>query len=133
MKQSPTSFFFAATALFVLVAAVAQEEFSDTPPKDASMVSETDIQRVVDMETKAWNDKDADALVSLFHPDMVWPWSPSADSHDPATWEFPQGRFNRERWTSIYQDLFASHDLVHNIRETEGSRYLRRAKERSQS
>src|SRR5262245_47829378 len=37
------------------------------------MTTERDIQELVDRETAAWNAQDADALVSLFHPDMVWP------------------------------------------------------------
>ena len=31
---------------------------------------------MVDRETRAWDTKDAGALVDLFHPDMVWPWPP---------------------------------------------------------
>jgi uncharacterized protein (TIGR02246 family) len=34
---------------------------------------EQQIQAMVDVETAAWNAQDAEALVSLFHPDMVWP------------------------------------------------------------
>ena len=29
---------------------------------------------MVDRETAAWDRQDADGLVGLFHPDMVWPW-----------------------------------------------------------
>ena len=35
------------------------------------MTTECDIQTLVDLETDAWNRKDAEALVSLFHPDMT--------------------------------------------------------------
>ena len=76
------------------------------------------IQAMVDRETRAWDRQDVDELVSLFHPDMVWPWPPSAHAHDPASWVFPQGRFNRERWTLAWQELFRTHELVHNIRKT---------------
>ena len=55
---------------------------------------EAEIQAVVDRETDAWNRRDADALVELFHPDMIWPWPPDSRSHDPARWEFSQGRFD---------------------------------------
>ena len=45
--------------------------------------AESEIQAMVDRETEAWNRQDADALVALFHPDMVWPWPPDARAHDP--------------------------------------------------
>ena len=38
-----------------------------------SVTLEDEIQAMVDRETAAWDRQDADALVSLFHPDMVWP------------------------------------------------------------
>ncbi len=62
--------------------------------------------------------QDADALVSLFHPDMVWPWPPDARAHDPAAWVFPQGRYNRERWKAGWESLFRTHELVQNTRRT---------------
>jgi ketosteroid isomerase-like protein len=34
------------------------------------------VRDMVNRETEAWNRKDADALVALFHPDMAWPWRP---------------------------------------------------------
>jgi len=80
--------------------------------------AETEILSMVNAETAAWNVRDADALVSLFHPDTVWPWPPNADAHDPMEWVIPYGRFDRERWKRSWQSLFDTHDLVHNIRET---------------
>jgi ketosteroid isomerase-like protein len=82
------------------------------------MTSKREIEAVVDRETAAWDRQDADELVSLFHPDMVWPWPPDANAHDPSLWIFPWGRFNRERWKAGWEELFASHELVHNIRKT---------------
>jgi len=79
---------------------------------------EHEIQAMVDRETSAWDRQDAEALVSLFHPDMVWPWPPDAESHDPVSWVFPQGRFNRERWLAGWQQLFRQYELVHNRRRT---------------
>ena len=32
------------------------------------------IQEMINRETRAWNEKDAETLVSIFHRDMVWPW-----------------------------------------------------------
>ncbi|MGB8294811.1 MAG: nuclear transport factor 2 family protein [Polyangia bacterium] len=82
-----------------------------TPEEDA-------IQTMVDRETSAWNRQDAEALVSLFHPDMVWPWPPDSNAHDPAEWVFPMGRYDRARWKSSWEDLFRTHELVHNHRHT---------------
>lgn len=77
-----------------------------------------EIQAMVDMETEAWNRQDADTLVSLFHPDMVWPWPPDGNAHDPARWVCPMGRYDRERWKSSWEELFRTHELVHNHRQT---------------
>jgi ketosteroid isomerase-like protein len=79
---------------------------------------EAEIQAMVDRETAAWDRQDAGALVALFHPDMVWPWPPDGQAHDPALWVFPQGRFDRERWKSGWEELFRTHELVHNRRRT---------------
>jgi len=77
-----------------------------------------EIQAMVDRETRAWDSKDADALVSLFHPDMVWPWPKDAHSHDPIDWVCPMGRFHPVRWRNSWQTLFDTHILVHNRRIT---------------
>jgi ketosteroid isomerase-like protein len=79
---------------------------------------EAHIQAMVDLETRAWDTRDAETLVSIFHPDMVWPWPPNARTHDPAAWEFPYGRYNRDRWKANWQALFDTHTLVHNRRRT---------------
>jgi len=71
---------------------------------------------MVDRETRAWDERDAQALVELFHPDMVWPWPPDPSAHDPALWILTQGRFDRERWRRGWQSLFDTHDLIHNHR-----------------
>jgi ketosteroid isomerase-like protein len=78
---------------------------------------EAEIREMVHRETAAWNRRDADALVDLFHPDMVWPWPPHDRAHDPGSWVFPQGRYDRRRWKAGWEDLFASRELVHNCRE----------------
>lgn len=82
------------------------------------MTPRDEIQAMVDRETQAWDRQDADALVSLFHPDMVWPWPPDRHAHDPATWVFPLGRYDRARWKAGWAALFRTHDLVHNRRRT---------------
>lgn len=81
------------------------------------MSIESEIREMVHRETRAWDARDAEALVSIFHPDMVWPWPPDSDAHDPAAWVFPWGRYDRERWKRGWQSLFDTHRLVHNKRE----------------
>ncbi len=78
---------------------------------------ESEIAGMVDKETNAWNKKDANELISLFHPDMVWPWPETSTSHDPLNWIMGMGRYNKERWRKSWQDLFQNHTLVHNHRE----------------
>lgn len=79
---------------------------------------EAEIREIVDRETRAWDTKDVALLLSVFHPDMVWPWPPTAQHHDPATWIFWAGRYDYERWRRNWQQLFDTHELVHNRRET---------------
>ena len=76
------------------------------------------IQELVDFETNAWNTKNPDLFLSIIHPDMVWPWPPHQNAHNPVHWVFELGRFNYERWRKNWQDIFDHHDLVHNKRET---------------
>src|SRR5690606_164006 len=52
------------------------------------------------------------------HPDMVWPWPPGPQAHDPVEWVIPWGRFNADRWRRGWQELFDTHTLVHNRRRT---------------
>lgn len=79
---------------------------------------EKEIVEIVDRETRAWNAKDVELLLSVFHRDMVWPWPANSTAHDPAGWVFVMGRFDRRRWKKIWQDLFDTHVLVHNLRQT---------------
>jgi len=74
------------------------------------------VREIVDRETRAWDTQDVDLLLSVLHPDMVWPWPPDALAHDPVDWVLPFGRFNRDRWRRAWQDLFDSHELVRNTR-----------------
>jgi ketosteroid isomerase-like protein len=74
------------------------------------------IEAMVHRETRAWDAQDADALVELFHPDMIWPWPPTARDHDPASWIFFLGRYDRERWKNSWLELFRTHRLIHNRR-----------------
>lgn len=78
---------------------------------------EIEITEIVNRETRAWDTQDIDLLISVFHPDMVWPWPMTSQSHDPIDWIMPLGRYNKKRWCKIWQDLFDTHRLSHNTRE----------------
>jgi hypothetical protein len=78
---------------------------------------ELEIVEIVNRETIAWDTQNADLLISLFHPDMVWPWPRTAQSHDPMDWELILGKFDRERWRKNWLELFDNFRLVHNKRE----------------
>ena len=79
---------------------------------------ELEVLAIVDRETAAWNALDAEALVDLFHPDAVWPWPPNPDAHNPEDWVMLMGKFDRLRWKSTWESLFASSHLVRNNRRT---------------
>lgn len=76
-----------------------------------------EIEEIVNRETRAWDTQDVKLLISVFHPDMVWPWPRSAQSHDPLDWVMEWGRYDYERWTKGWQQLFDTHRLAHNHRE----------------
>jgi len=77
---------------------------------------EHEIREMVDRETHAWDTKDVDLLLTVFHPDMVWPWPRTPLSHDPLDWVIGFGRFDEQRWRERWAGLFETHDLVHNRR-----------------
>jgi ketosteroid isomerase-like protein len=80
--------------------------------------AENEIAEIVNRETRAWDTKDVDLLITIFHPDMVWPWPADSSAHDPVGWVMILGRFNAQRWKTIWQDLFDTHSLIHNRRTT---------------
>ena len=77
---------------------------------------EGQIRALVDTETRAWDTQDAPLLLSLLHEDMVWPWPPDPNTHDPQQWQLVWGRYDYERWRRGWQELFETHRLVHNRR-----------------
>ncbi|MCM2279268.1 MAG: prolyl oligopeptidase family serine peptidase [Oligoflexia bacterium] len=79
----------------------------------------SEIQEIIDRETRAWDESSVDHLLSIFHPDMVWVWPPDASSYDPSTWVSPLGKFNRERWAKSYNEWFQKFELVRNVRTTQ--------------
>jgi ketosteroid isomerase-like protein len=77
----------------------------------------SEITEIISRETRAWDTRNVELLISIFHPDMVWPWPKTPNAHDPLDWEFVMGRFDRERWMKSWQQLFDTHRLVHNKRD----------------
>jgi hypothetical protein len=77
----------------------------------------SEIEEIVDRETRAWDTRDVDLLLTVFHPDMVWPWPRTTRSHDPMDWVLEWGRYDPGRWGSGWQELFDTHELVRNERE----------------
>ena len=75
------------------------------------------IEEIVNRETRAWDTLDVDLLMTVFHPDMVWPWPRTPQSHDPMDWVIDWGRYDYDRWKSGWQKLFDTHRLAHNQRE----------------
>lgn len=75
------------------------------------------IEEIVNRETQAWNNKDVDLLLTVFHPDMVWPWPKNPKAHDPMDWVIGFGRYDYERWRNNWQTLFDEYALIHNNRE----------------
>ncbi len=77
-----------------------------------------EIEEIINRETRAWDTQDLDLLMSVFHPDMVWPWPPTPQAHDPMEWVLDWGRFDDERWRKGWAELFEKHKLIHNQRHT---------------
>ncbi len=78
---------------------------------------EREIEEIVNRETRAWDTQDAELLIGVFHTDMVWPWPPTPQAHDPLDWVMEWGRYDYERWKRGWQELFDTHALAHNRRE----------------
>ena len=77
---------------------------------------EREIEEMVHRETRAWDARDADELLRIFHPDMVWPWPPDPDAHDPALWVMELGRYDPARWRRAWQQLFDTPPLPYEER-----------------
>jgi hypothetical protein len=82
------------------------------------MQGEAEIHEIVDRETRAWDTQDVTLLLSIFHPDMVWPWPRTSKAVDPVDWRLVMGRFDPDRWRMQYEDLFERFELIHNQRST---------------
>jgi ketosteroid isomerase-like protein len=79
---------------------------------------ESQIQEIVNRETMAWDTQDVDLLMTVWHPDMVFVWPPNPHAHDPIDWSIEWGRYDERRWRDGWQELFDTHELIHNHRTT---------------
>ena len=82
------------------------------------MNDEAEINEIINRETVAFDTKNVELLLSVFHPDMVWPWPPNMGAHDPIDWVLPWGRYNKQRWYGYLQKFFDKYELIHNDRNT---------------
>ncbi len=80
------------------------------------MDTRSEIEEIVNKETRAFDTKNIELFLSIVHPDMVWPWPPNANAHDPVEWVLPWGRFNSQRWSEYFQKFFEKYDLLRNDR-----------------
>jgi ketosteroid isomerase-like protein len=76
-----------------------------------------EILEIVDRETRAWDTQDVNLLLTIFHPDMVWPWPPTNQNHNPEEWILEFGHFDRIRWGESWRELFETYQLEHNLRK----------------
>ncbi len=79
-------------------------------PNDIQMDSrkgsmEKEIVEIVNRETEAWNNKDEDKPLTIFHRDMVWSWTGGLDFHDSMDWIFGVGQSDYQRWKEVYCQL----------------------------
>lgn len=60
-------------------------------------------RKMADRETRAWDTQEVDLVLSVLHPDIVWPWPPTPQAHDPCDWLLVWGRYHSERWSKGWQ------------------------------
>ncbi len=70
------------------------------------------IEEIVHRETRAWDTQDVRLLLTIFHPDMVWPWPRTPHAHDPLDWVLEFGRYDAQRWGATWQTLFDTHTFI---------------------
>ena len=83
------------------------------------LILEIKIKEIVDRDTDVWNNKDTEKLLSIFQPDMVWPWPRTFDSHDPVDWIFEVEGLIIKDIKKISNEFLKSHILVHNKKITQ--------------
>jgi ketosteroid isomerase-like protein len=82
----------------------------------AQLQARSEVEEIIHRETRAWDTQDVDLLLSVLHPDMVWPWPRDQRSVAPEDWVLELGRFDGPRWSQGWQEIFDRSTLVHNRR-----------------
>ncbi len=77
-----------------------------------------EIQEMIDREGRAFDTADAELMITIYHPDMVWAWPPHSRAYDPMEWIMRLGRFNYDHWLKMTKLFLDTHKLVHNHRVT---------------
>jgi len=75
-----------------------------------------EIEEIVQREGSAWDNRDIDKLLTVFHDDMVWVWPQTGGSHDPLKWLIEVGGFDRERWRAGWEGIFKG-GVTRNVRD----------------
>lgn len=75
------------------------------------------ICSLVDREPSAWAAKDVEALVDLYHPEMVWT-TLTEDEGKVGLGSLMLSGLDADRWRAAWKRHFATHDLVHHEQET---------------
>ena len=78
----------------------------------------SEIQEIIDRESRAFDTADTALMLTVYHPDLVWAWPPHSRAYDPMDWVIRMGRFDYDRWYRLTQLFFDTHTLVHNKRIT---------------
>jgi ketosteroid isomerase-like protein len=76
-----------------------------------------EIVEIIERESRAFETSDAELMLTIYHPDMVWAWPPHEHAHDPMEWIMRVGRFNYDKWLKLTQLFMDTHTLIHNRRE----------------
>ena len=76
-----------------------------------------EIIEIIERESRAFETADAELMLTIYHPDMVWAWPPHAKAHDPMEWIMRVGRFDYEKWLAMTKLFMGTHKLIHNRRE----------------
>jgi ketosteroid isomerase-like protein len=76
-----------------------------------------EIEEIIAREIRAWETKDIGLLMTVYHPDMVWPWAPNTSAHDPMEWVMGVGRFDHDRWSAIFQRILDTQQVLSSKRE----------------
>lgn len=85
------------------------------PPDESN--SRQHIMEVLERESRAWSARDVDGLLSVFHPDAVWPFLFNRLNPSPMVWRLTLDRFDSSAWGTYFQRIFEECAITKNVRE----------------